>query len=85
MSGGLEKAGKIAGGVMLGLIFTKAIVLPLAKNILPLIQNLVYIHYANQQAVSDYFDVQADLLQANTALIEYRDDLTPEKKKKIID
>ena len=85
MSGNLEKVGKVAGGAMLGLILAKAVILPLAKNILPLIQNLVYIHYANQQAVSDYFAVQADLLQANTALIEYRDDLTPEKKKKIID
>ena len=81
----MSKGEKIALGALGGLILAKTVILPLAKNILPLIQNLVYIHYANQQAVSDYFAVQADLLQANTALIEYRDDLTPEKKKKIID
>ena len=86
MSGDLgKKAAGIAGGVILGAIFTKQILVPLAKNILPLIQNLVYIHYSNRQAVSDYFAVQADLLQANTSLIEYREDLTPEKRKKIID
>ena len=42
-------------------------------------------HYAAKQNVSDYFAIQADLLQTNTAQIEYRSDLTPEKKKKIID
>lgn len=74
-----------AGIALGGFLFAKSILIPLAKNILPIIQNLVYIHYANQQSISDYFAVQADLLQANTALIEYRTDLTPEKKKKIID
>ena len=85
MSGGLEKAGKVAGAIMLGGLFVKGILIPLSKSVLPLIQNLVYIHYANQQAISDYFAVQAELLQTNTAQIEYRSDLTPEKKKKIID
>lgn len=85
MSGGLEKAGKIGAGIMLGGIFVKGVLIPLSKNILPLIQNLVYLHYANQQSISDYFAVQAELLQTNTAQIEYRSDLTPEKKKQIIE
>lgn len=85
MSGAIKTAGKVATGILLGAIATKQIIIPLMKNILPLIQSMVYFHYANQQSISDYFAVQADLLQTNTAQVEYRADLTPAEKKKIID
>ena len=85
---GALNADKIKKGVGItigALIFTRSVLIPLSKSLLPLIQNMVYIHYAAQQNVSDYFAVQADLLQTNTAQIEYRSDLTPEQKKKIIE
>ena len=77
--------GKVVLGGIIGAIAAKQILIPLAKNILPLLQSMVYFHYANQQSISDYFALQADLLQTNTANIEYRTDLTPQQKKKIID
>lgn len=77
--------GKVIVGGIIGAIAAKQILIPLAKNILPLLQSMVYFHYANQQSISDYFALQADLLQTNTANIEYRTDLTPQQKKKIID
>ena len=85
MSGALQKGGKAAGWALIGIWGVKNILIPVVKNILPFIQNLVYMHYAAKQNISDYFAIQADLLQTNTAQIEYRSDLTPEKKKKIID
>ena len=85
MSGAIKAAGKVAAVGIVAAIAAKQILIPLAKNILPLIQSMVYFHYANQQSVSDYFAVQADLLQTNTAQIEYRADLTPQERKKIID
>ena len=84
-TGTLGKVGKGVGIALGSVIFAKSVLIPLSKSLLPLIQNMVYIHYAAQQNISDYFAVQADLLQTNTAQIEYRSDLTPEQKKKIIE
>lgn len=80
------KAGKIAGIALAGYIFTKQIAIPLLKNLIPTIQSLVYLHYSNQQSLSDYFAVQADLLEINAGNINYEsNDVSPEQKKKIIE
>ena len=84
-TGSYEKIGKGLGIALGSVLFIKSVLIPLSKNILPFIQNLVYMHYAAKQSVSDYFAIQADLLQTDSAQIEYRTDLTDEKKKKIID
>lgn len=84
-TGSYGKIGKGLGIALGSALFVKSVLIPLSKNILPFIQNLVYMHYAAKQSVSDYFAIQADLLQTDTAQIEYRTDLTDEKKKKIID
>lgn len=54
----------------------------LAKNIIPMLQELVFFAYHTKQSVSDYFAVQADLLQSNANTLQYRD-IEPEKRKKI--
>lgn len=55
----------------------------LAKVIIPILQELTYFFFATPQSISDYFAVQADLLQMNTSNIVYRD-IDEDKKKKII-
>ena len=55
----------------------------LAKVIIPILQELTYFFYNTPQTISDYFAVQADLIQMNTSNIVYRD-IDENKKKKII-
>ena len=67
-----------------GLVVLSAIALiGLAKVIIPILQELTYFFYSTPQTISDYFAVQADLLQMNTANIVYRD-MDEDKKKKVI-
>lgn len=54
----------------------------LAKNIVPMLQELVFFAYHAKQSVSDYFAVQADLLQSNANILQYKD-IDPDKCKKI--
>jgi len=68
----------IAGGIL-----ATAAVIGLAKVIIPIIQELTYFFYHSRQSVSDYFAIQADLLQMNTANIVYKD-MDESKKKEII-
>jgi hypothetical protein len=86
----LKNAGKqnfsgaaVAGGILAG-AGVIAFLITLTKVLIPLLQDLVYIFYASRQNTSDYFAIQADLLQANTAQIIYRNDINEATKKKII-
>ena len=54
----------------------------LAKNIVPMLRELIFFAYHAKQSVSDYFAVQTDLLQANANALQYRD-IEPAKRKKI--
>ena len=56
----------------------------LLKVILPLLRDLVYIFYASKQSISDYFAIQAELLEANAISISYRKDMDTNKRKDII-
>lgn len=42
-----------------------AAVVGIVMNIVPILRELVYFFYHTKQSVSDYFDIQADLLQIN--------------------
>ena len=68
-------------GITLGAIGAIAFI-ALAKNIIPMLQELVFFAYHTKQNVSDYFAIQAELLQANANTLQYRD-IEPEKRKKI--
>ena len=57
--------------------------LGLAKVIIPILQELTYFFYSTPQNISDYFAVQADLLQMNTANVMYKD-MDDDTKKEII-
>lgn len=56
----------------------------LAKNILPILQELVYFFFHSRQSISDYFAVQADLLQINASNLVYKTDIDESRKKDII-
>ena len=73
----------IVGGVFVG-ITVVGFAITMMKVLLPILQDLVYIFYASKQSISDYFALQADLLQANSAQIIYRQDINAEQKKKIM-
>lgn len=69
-----------SGGMM---VLSGLALIGLAKVIIPILQELTYFFFATPQSISDYFAVQADLLQMNTSNIVYRD-LDEDKKKKVI-
>lgn len=79
-------AKKFSGiGVAAGVGAALFIAIPLLKTILPMIQDIVYLIYYSSQSISDYWAAQADLLQMNTSTIIYRQDISDDKKKKIIE
>ena len=73
----------VATGIFVG-IAVIGFAIAMMKVLLPILQDLVYIFYSSKQSVSDYFALQADLLQANSAQIIYRQDINAETKKKIM-
>ena len=53
-------------------------------SIIPIIRELIFLFYYNRVRVSDFFEVQADLLQVNAYNVENnRLDLTKEERKNI--
>ena len=72
---------KFSGAVVGTAILGAAVIIPLAKNILPMLQDLVYLFFYSSQSISDYWAVQADLLQMNQSTIIYRQDIPDAKKK----
>lgn len=73
----------VAGGIFVG-ITVIGFAIAMMKVLLPMLQDLVYIFYSSKQSISDFFAIQADLLQANSAQIIYRQDINEDKKKKIM-
>ena len=67
--------GMIAGGIAL-----VAIIL----NIVPILRELVFFFYYTRTRVSDYFDVQADLLQMNAHNLEMNNNHDLKDKERII-
>ena len=61
-----------------------AVLIPLAKSLLPMIQDLVYLFFYSSQSISDYWATQADLLQMNRANLAYDKEMDPTSKDKIL-
>lgn len=57
----------------------------LAKYAIPMLRNLVYFIFSTKQKVSDFWAVQADLLEMNAYQLQYNDTLDVDEKKKIMD
>lgn len=68
----------IAGGVAIGVIGTILVLIPVLRE-------LIFLFYYTRVKISDFFDIQADLLTINTYALEANNELTKADKKEIID
>lgn len=69
--------GAILGGIAIGLI---GVILVL----IPVLRELIFLFYYMRMRVSDFFDIQADLLQMNAYSIEANTTLDKDEQKKIM-
>lgn len=61
-----------------------AVVLTILVSIIPILREMVFFFYYSRMRVSEFFDVQADLLQMNAHNLEINDANTTEDKKERI-
>ena len=74
--------GSTGAVVAVGVVASIAIV-TLILNIVPIIREIIFTFYLARVKISDYFAVQADLLEMNAANIECNSTIDSEKRKKI--
>ena len=72
-------------GVAAGIIAGTVIGIVVIMNIVPILRELVYVLYYTRTRISDFFEVQADLLQMNTYNVEANSSINPEERKEIAD
>lgn len=68
----------VIGGVAVGTAATILILIPILRE-------LIFMFYYARMRVSDFFDIQADLLTMNAYSIEANNEFTKQEKKEIID
>ena len=71
-------------GASLGTIATGIAVAAILVNILPIIRELTYFFFAINTRISQYFDLQADLLEMNAQMIKNNEVHTVEDKKLVV-
>lgn len=76
-------AGTAVAATILGALSMGGIAIGLVKFILPMLQQTVYFLFHTQQRVSDFFDVQADLLQTNAQSLQYRTNISDSEREAI--
>ena len=57
----------------------------LLRMLVPLLRELVFFFYHAGQSVSDYFAIQADLLEVNANNVLYKSNIPDERKEQIYD
>ena len=72
-------------GVAAGIIAGTVIGIIVIMNIVPILRELVYVLYYTRTRISDFFEVQADLLQMNAYNVEANSSINPEDRKEIAD
>lgn len=70
-------------GVAVGIVAGVAII-ALITQIVPTIREFIFLFYLTRVRISDYFTVQADLLDMNASNVEANTTLDPKKRKEII-
>lgn len=55
----------------------------ICKLIIPMIQNLVYYFYHSSQNISDYFAIQAELVQMNAYKVQYSTTMADDQRKSV--
>ena len=66
----------VAAGVIIGLV--------VIMNIIPILRELVYLHFYTRTRISDFFNMQADLLQMNAYNVEGNGAMNAEERKEIV-
>jgi hypothetical protein len=67
-------------GAVCNILVSGAAVVAIIKFIVPMLRELVYFFYSAKQSVSDYFAIQADLLEVNANNVQYKSDIPDEKR-----
>ena len=75
---------QLTGIDALGIALSIGVIVSLSKQIIPLLQELVYFFVHSRQSISDYFAVQADLITINASNVIYKSDISDSEKKSII-
>ncbi len=71
-------------GAEVGLVIGGITLVGILLNIIPILRELIFFFYYSRVRVSDYFDIQADLLQMNAHSLEYNAEKDVEEKKRIV-
>lgn len=66
-----------------GVVASGLVVITILLNILPIIRELIFFFYYSRVRVSDYFDIQADLLQMNAYNVKSNDTMNKAQRDKI--
>lgn len=76
-----QRVKKFSGVATAGVIIGVVVVL----NIVPILRELVYLFYHSRVKASDFFAIQADLLQMNAYNVEANATIDSEKRKQIVE
>src|SRR5699024_12515021 len=66
-----------------GIIAGTIVGIVVIMNIVPLLRELVYLHFYTRTKIADFFNIQADLLQMNAYNVEANGAINPEQRKDI--
>lgn len=77
----LDEAGVVATLGIAGAVVAGVLVV---LNIIPILREMVFFFYYSRMRVSDFFDIQADLLQMNAYNVENNSAKTNEDKERIV-
>lgn len=80
----VAKAGMAASGILLAVSTVKLGFHLLINVVIPSLRNMIYTFYYAKMKISDYFQIQAELLEANALELENTSSDNEDAKKKII-
>jgi len=79
-----ESAGLVFGLGAVSIVAAGGIFLLIMKCIIPLLREMVFFFYYTRMRVSDFFDIQADLLQMNAHNVESNEAKSEDEKERIV-
>lgn len=79
----IKKLSEGAAGIVASIVAISSSIL-LILNIIPILRELVFFFYYTRMRVSEFFDIQADLLQMNAYNVQNDDARDEEEKEKIV-
>lgn len=74
---------KFTGAVAAGVVAGTLIGIVVIMNIVPILRELVYLSFYTRTKISDFFEIQADLLQINAYNVEANSGIDAEQRKEI--